>query len=173
MTKRGVSLVSLGGLLLLLLQITACGSGAISNISDSGGGASALSVMTASLPGGTQGAAYAANLQASGGKQPYSWSLKSGLLPAGLSLSHTGAVTGTPTGSGTFSSLVFEVSDASKSTADSNALSLKINSKVVVVTAGLPASEVGAAYSVTLQGAGGTAPYKWSLKAGTCLAACH
>jgi hypothetical protein len=152
-----------------LLQLTACGGGALINISDSGGGAAALSVVTASLPGGTQGAAYAANLQASGGKQPYSWSLKSGTLPAGLSVSHTGAVTGTPTGPGTFSSLVFQVADASQGTADSNALSLKINSNVVVVTAGLPASEVGAAYSVTW-GTGGTL---MSLGQALCLAVCH
>ncbi|MGH9499170.1 MAG: beta strand repeat-containing protein [Terriglobales bacterium] len=165
MTKRNVSMAYLGGLLLLLLQFTACGSGGISNIINTGGGAS-FSVVTASLPGGTQGAAYSVTLQASGGTQPYSWSLKSGSLPTGLSLSKTGAVTGTPTGQGTFNSLVFEVADSSQATADSHALSLKINPKVVVITAALPNSEVGAAYSATLQGTGGTAPYKWSLESG-------
>lgn len=167
MTKRGVSLVSFGCLLFLLIQMTACGSGAISDIIDSGGGTSSPSIMTASLPSGTEGAAYAANLQASGGKKPYSWSLKAGSLPAGLSLSSAGSVTGTPAGPGTFKSLIFQVDDANHSSADSNALSLKINPKVVVLTASLPGSEVGASYSATLQGAGGTTPYKWSLRSGT------
>jgi hypothetical protein len=167
MTKRGVSLVSLGCLFLLLLQITACGGGSISS-NDSGGGTSSPSITTASLPNGTVGAAYTANLQASGGKQPYSWSLKSGSLPAGLSLSSAGSITGAPTGKGTFSSIVFQVADANHSTANSSALSIKINPTAPrVMTSSLPGSEVGASYSVTLQGAGGTTPYRWSLNSGT------
>jgi hypothetical protein len=167
MTNRVVSFLSLGCLFLLLLQLTACGSGALSSIVGAGGGASAFSIVTTSLPSGTMGAAYATTLQASGGKQPYSWSLKSGSLPAGLSLSRAGAISGTPAGQGTFNSLVFQVVDATDSTADSGALKMKINPMLLrVMTSSLPGSEVGASYSVTLQGTGGTAPYKWSLKSG-------
>src|SRR5580704_3345350 len=167
MTNRVVSFLSLGCLFLLLLQLTACGSGALSSIVGAGGGASAFSIVTTSLPSGTMGAAYATTLQASGGKPPYSWSLKSGSLPAGLSLSRAGAISGTPAGQGTFSSLVFQVVDATDSTADSGALKMKINPMLLrVMTSSPPGSEVGASYSVTLQGTGGTAPYKWSLKSG-------
>jgi hypothetical protein len=168
MMNRGVSLLSLGCLFLLLLQLTACGGGAISSIGGSGGGGTSFpSILTSSLPTGTMGTAYSANLKASGGKQPYSWSLKSGSLPAGLSLSRAGAVTGAPTGDGTFTSLVFQVIDANQATAESNALSIKINPRAPrVMTSSLPDGEVGASYSVSLQGTGGTAPYKWSLKAG-------
>ena len=165
MTNRGVSLLSIGCLFLLLLQLTACGGGALSSIG--GGGASAFSIVTTSLPSGTMGAAYSASLRASGGKQPYSWSLKSGSLPAGLSLSRAGAISGTPAGQGTFSSLVFQAVDASDSTADSGALKMMINPEVLrIMTSSLPGSEVGAAYSAALQGSGGTTPYKWSLKSG-------
>jgi hypothetical protein len=167
MTNRGVSLLSLGCLFLLVLQLTACGGGAFSSIGGGGGGILSPSIVTTSLPNGTMGAAYSASLKASGGKQPYSWSLKSGSLPAGLSLSRAGAITGAPTGQGNFSALVFQVADAKNATADSGPLSLKINPRAPrVMTASLPSSEVGASYSVTLQGSGGTTPYKWSVKSG-------
>jgi hypothetical protein len=58
----------------------------------------ALSVTTTSLPSGTVGVAYSAQLAATGGTAPYTWS--SAGLPAGLSLSASGAITGTPTAAG-------------------------------------------------------------------------
>lgn len=56
------------------------------------------------LSPGTVGEFYCCgNLFASGGVQPYSWSLVSGQLPPGLSLSESpGRITGTPTVAGTF-----------------------------------------------------------------------
>ena len=54
------------------------------------------------LPYGVKGAAYAAALHASGGTEPYTWSLKSGALPAGLTLNAAGQITGTPTAAGSF-----------------------------------------------------------------------
>ena len=46
------------------------------------------------LPTGSKGFAYVANLSAAGGTPPYSWSLASGTLPTGLTLSSSGALTG-------------------------------------------------------------------------------
>ncbi len=64
-------------------------------------GGNILTVSPASLPNGTQGAAYNQTVTASGGTGPYTFSLSAGALPAGLSLnSGTGAITGTLTGSG-------------------------------------------------------------------------
>ncbi|HZY05685.1 MAG TPA: Ig domain-containing protein, partial [Anaeromyxobacteraceae bacterium] len=60
-----------------------------------------LAVTTASLADATINVAYTATLAASGGTTPYSWSLASGTLPAGLALGSTGAVSGTPTAVGT------------------------------------------------------------------------
>jgi len=48
---------------------------------------------------------------ATGGKQPYKWSVSSGALPTGLALSSDGRVSGTPTGAGAFS-FVVRVDDA-------------------------------------------------------------
>jgi hypothetical protein len=61
----------------------------------------ALTITTASLPGGTNGVAYNQTLAASGGVPP-TWDLSAGTLPAGLTLNATtGAITGTPSSAGT------------------------------------------------------------------------
>ncbi len=84
------------------------------------------SVTTASLPNGTQNAAYSATLTATGGTTPYTWSLSAGTLPAGLTLaSSTGVISGTPTGTGT-SNFTVQVTDANSLTA-TKAFSLTIN----------------------------------------------
>ncbi len=63
-----------------------------------------LAITTAALPPGVVGESYAATLAASGGSPPYTWSVASGTLPAGLSLNaSTGAIGGIPTAAGTTS----------------------------------------------------------------------
>ena len=56
-----------------------------------------LSITTTSLTNGTVGVPYSGSLAASGGVPPYTWSITSGTLPAGLTLAGNGFVTGTPT----------------------------------------------------------------------------
>lgn len=61
-----------------------------------------LTISTTRLYDGLVGIPYRMDLQATGGIQPYAWSLASGALPAGLQLnSVTGAIYGTPTAPGT------------------------------------------------------------------------
>jgi len=55
-----------------------------------------MTINTSSLPGGTVGWLYSQTFAASGGAPPYSWTVASGSLPAGLSLSSTGVLSGTP-----------------------------------------------------------------------------
>ena len=71
-----------------------------------------LAVSTTSLPSVSQSAAYNQSLAASGGTAPYSWSLISGALPAGMTLSSSGQITGTATTQGT-SSFSIQVTDSS------------------------------------------------------------
>lgn len=69
--------------------------------SSSGAPVQSLSIATASLPNATAGAAYATQLQGSGGTPPYTFGTQANQpLPSGLSLSPDGFVTGTPTSSG-------------------------------------------------------------------------
>jgi hypothetical protein len=60
-----------------------------------------LMITTSVLPNGTVGMAYSSTLSASGGTPPYSWSIFSGSLPAGLTLGGS-AISGTPPHSGVF-----------------------------------------------------------------------
>src|SRR5207237_3613174 len=63
------------------------------------------------LQNGNTGVAYNQTITASGGFPPYTFSVLSGALPAGLTLnSATGAITGTPTTSGT-ASFAIQVTD--------------------------------------------------------------
>ncbi|WP_370680906.1 Ig-like domain-containing protein [Comamonas sp. GB3 AK4-5] len=63
----------------------------------------ALSIVPGTLPDGMVGTAYGQSLSASLGTAPYTYALASGSLPGGLSLGSGGALTGTPTATGSFS----------------------------------------------------------------------
>ena len=130
-----------------------------------------LSVATTSLPGGTVGKSYATTLQASSGTKPYSWSLSSGTLPAGLSLvASTGVISGKPTTTGVHDFTV-KVTDATSSKPQTATKSLSINIAAVVTplqfsTSSLSAGQIGVAYSKMIQATGGTTPYHWSISSG-------
>lgn len=61
-----------------------------------------ITIAPTTLPSGTLGATYNQNLTATSGVAPHTFSVSSGALPAGLSLSSSGTLTGTPQSSGTF-----------------------------------------------------------------------
>lgn len=85
-----------------------------------------LTISTTSLPRATHGMYYSATMAASGGVKPYTWSISSGRLPAGLALnSTTGVISGTPTTSGR-SSFTVRVTDTRRKTANKN-LSITVN----------------------------------------------
>ena len=134
---------------------------------------STLAITTTSLPSGTVSSAYSATLVASGGTSPYSWALGSGsTLPAGLSLSSSGAISGTPSAAGT-SSVVVVVTDHAGATASAT-LSLDVvaaASPLAITTTSLPSGTVSSAYSANLAASGGTSPYSWALGSGSTLPA--
>jgi hypothetical protein len=70
-----------------------------------------LSIATQFLNDGYQGGFYFEVLSANGGTQPYVWSLVSGNLPPGVSLSSNGILEGTPTAAGTYN-FTLQVTDS-------------------------------------------------------------
>jgi hypothetical protein len=60
-----------------------------------------IRITTQSLASGMAGTAYSQSLGATGGRQPYRWTISG--LPAGLTGNSDGSITGTPTASGSFS----------------------------------------------------------------------
>ncbi len=126
---------------------------------------SGLSVTTSTLPGTTVGSSYSQSLSAGGGTPPYTWSLVSGSLPGGLSLSSSGSITGTTKAAGT-SSFTVEVTDSVSATATKQ-LSIVVAGPLSITTAAtLPGASLNAGYTQTLSASGGTAPYTWALTAG-------
>jgi hypothetical protein len=61
-----------------------------------------LLIATTTLPDNVVGSTYSCTLAATGGNGSYTWSISSGTLPSGLSLSSTGTVSGTSTAVGEF-----------------------------------------------------------------------
>ncbi|PYT64569.1 MAG: hypothetical protein DMG42_34505, partial [Acidobacteria bacterium] len=101
------------------------------------GGTSALQITTSQLPSGILSKSYGATLSASGGTTPYAWSLASGSLPAGLTLSSAGTISGTPTSAGSFPFTV-QVTDTASHSASAN-LSVNVGNPVVSVAIASPA----------------------------------
>ena len=136
-------------------------------------GSTPVTITTSSVPNGQVGAAYSTTLAANGGTAPYTWSISAGTLPAGLSLgAGNGVISGTPTASGSFS-FTAKVTDSTSPTKQTATKSFTLtiapagSTPVTITTSSVPNGQVGAAYSTTLAANGGTAPYTWSISAGT------
>jgi hypothetical protein len=68
-------------------------------------------ITTSPLPSGKVGVTYSQALVVSGGITPCKWSIQSGVLPAGLSLSEAGIITGTPSVAVGPTTCTFKVTD--------------------------------------------------------------
>lgn len=119
------------------------------------------SITTTTLPGGTVGLAYNQTLQATGGAGALTWNLLSGSLPAMLSLSPDGVISGAPTTTGTANFTVRVRDTLNRS--DTQALSIAVSAALAITTSSLPDAEVGKSYNRTLQRSGGVAPFTWSV----------
>jgi len=138
----------------------------------SGGGGGLAIASPATLPNATNGGGYFYRLQASGGTPPYTWSLSSKTGATGWVVTPDGWIEGAPT-SNESDSIVATVSDAASHTARGT-FAVTVNSNLAVMNQdfvkgglSLPAAMAGAAYSHTLQAAGGSSPYSWSIASGS------
>ena len=127
---------------------------------------STLGITTTSLPNALVSSPYSQALAATAGTAPYTWTLASGALPPGLSLSGS-TISGTPTTAGTYN-LTVQATDSSTPSHQSatQALSIYVNSPVSVATASLAGGLVTTAYSQSLAASGGTPGYTWSITTG-------
>lgn len=127
-------------------------------------------VTTSSLPNGTVSVAYSQTLSATGGAPAYSWSLLSGSLPAGLSLSSGGVISGTPSGNET-QTFTVRVTDSQPLTGDAT-LTLIVGTPVtptpVLISPHVLIHEVplGAPFFYQFTCTGGTPGYTWSMPQG-------
>lgn len=126
-----------------------------------------ITISPTSLPNAQAGAAYSQTLTASGGTATYSYAVTAGSLPAGLVLSAGGALSGTPTATGTFNFTV-TVTDAMNFTG-SRAYSLTVGAPTLTMTPapGTLSMPYGQATTINFVAGAGTAPYSFSLTAGS------
>lgn len=121
----------------------------------------ALSITTTSLPAVVVGTVYNQQLSMVGGTPSFTWTVSSGTLPVGVQLSATGALNGTPAGTGT-SSFTIRVTDATGAITE-RPLTITVNPTLSITTTTLPSVISGASYIQQLAGSGGTKPYTWSV----------
>jgi hypothetical protein len=123
-------------------------------------------IATDSLKPATVGAAYSAQLQDKGITSNVTYEVTSGSLPAGITLSPTGLISGTPTAVG---GSTFTIKGTAASTnpsadgtrVDSKTYTLNVFQPLVARVSTRPA-EIGVRYVGTLSATGGQGPYTWS-----------
>jgi hypothetical protein len=93
-----------------------------------------ITLSPSTVPAGTVGTAYSQTLTATGGTSPYIYAVTSGALPAGLTLSGSGLLSGTPTAAGSFG-FTITATDANNHTG-SQAIGLTIGKATATVTLG-------------------------------------
>jgi hypothetical protein len=144
---------------LVFATIAACGGGG----GDNGGGGGPLNITTATADDGMIGTEYSERIVASGGRGAKTFSISAGALPAGLTLSAAGTLSGTPAGPAGTANFTVSVSDSAATPAtDTQALSIEIVEPLAIATASVPATAVGDLYNAVIAFEGGTPPYQVS-----------
>lgn len=128
-----------------------------------------FSVITTDITRGTLGQPYSQQLSAANGHAPYTWTLISGTLPAGLSLNASGLISGTPTVYGNFP-FVVRATDSTQATAIAS-FTLTVLPDVeplrVISSGDLTQGSTGVAYVHQLLFTGGHPPRTWSMGTGS------
>ena len=124
-----------------------------------------LAVTTESLPAGVPGQAYSAQLTFSNPEPgwPVTWDITGGSLPAGLSLSASGLIAGTPTAAGV-STVIVRAREPFRRFGEKT-LTLRVGAQLSA-SAALNPGEVGLRYSGRVQASGGVAPLAYSVAPG-------
>ncbi len=157
-----------------LLSGTATSTGTISftaHVEDNGGASddqpfsftmnAVPEITTTSLPDWTEDWAYSTQLQSTGGTGVKGWSdLNDDLAGTGLSLTHTGLLSGTPATAGTISLTVHLEDEAGAY--DEQPFSFSINPPLEITATSPPDWTASVPYSAQLQVTGGTGTMIWS-----------
>jgi hypothetical protein len=137
-----------------------------------------LSIQNQSVPGGTIGQPYSVTFTAlsvtntnplQGSPAAVTWSVQSGNLPAGVTFTPQGLLSGTPTSEGSYQFVVKAVGGGNTSDTETETLVVRqpitVSSPFASGTA--PKAEVSVPLSVPQTAAGGAGTYTWSVSEGT------
>ena len=125
-----------------------------------------LAISTVAVPQAVLGKTYSESLTGAGGTGANAWSVVSGSLPPGFTLSPDGVLSGTATAVGTATFKVQLVNPGPPYQSTTKTFTLPIIDAPAVETSSLPGATRATLYSQTLTAVFGTAPYTWSLVPG-------
>ena len=127
----------------------------------------ALAITTKSLPTGYVSSAYAITLAATGGTSSgYAWSLQTGALPAGVTLSAAGVLSGKPGVAASFA-VTLQVRDSLSHVAVAP-FTITIKPALAIKATTVSEAYVGSPYSITFAATGGSGTgLTWSVATGT------
>lgn len=109
---------------------------------------------------------YTANIVALDGQPPYTYSIYSGFLPAGITLSNAGVISGNSSVVGT-SNFVIKAQDANTNFATKAYTLQVVDVAIIILPASLPTSLINAYYEVDLSSINGYSPYTYNIVTGT------
>ena len=125
-----------------------------------------ISMTPASLPSGTVGVAYNQTLSGTGGTAPYTFMVGSGVLPAGLTLSTDGHLTGAPVASGAFTFTAVGLDANGCWAVRTYTLTIACGT-IAVAPASLSAGTRGSAYSNLFTATSSAVPVTFAVTAGS------
>lgn len=162
-------MILLSGLacLLLLLPISSHGQDKATKVLTLTVNSGTVVLSTTSIPNGMVGLPYQITIGATGGLAPYTFGVLSGNLPAGLTLSTGGVISGTPTTTGT-SNFTVQVLDAeTPAVTATQSYSVTVIPALSITTSTLPAANIGISYATTIVATGGVSPYTFAVTTGS------
>ncbi|QSO54259.1 putative Ig domain-containing protein [Alicyclobacillus curvatus] len=114
------------------------------------------------------GQAYSGQVRVIGGMMPMHWSITTGTLPPGLTLSNQGVISGTPTRAGSYNFTVKVTDSNDHASSRKLTIAVKGSSTLSIKTATVvPTGQPGQPFEQILTAGGGNPPYKWSIIQGT------
>jgi len=119
------------------------------------------------LAGGSVGAIYSQALAAIEGTPTYLWEVTGGALPAGLSMTTAGLISGRPVFPGVFTFMARASDQVPNSVSKEFTITVASTPLVITSAATLPEGGQDSLYALNLTASGGVAPYEWRLISGT------
>jgi hypothetical protein len=122
-------------------------------------------------PNGANGVPYSFAVSVTGGVAPLTLTIASGSLPAGLTISQSGTISGKPTGSNTTNTFTVQVADSGNP--PDKVLSPQYTIKIsappplsITSTGALLGGTVNTAYATSIVTSGGVTPFTWTKTSG-------
>jgi hypothetical protein len=126
-----------------------------------------LTVLPVTLPGGYWNAPYSATVTAVGGTGTgYSFAITAGSLPAGLTMTTGGVISGSPTVTGSFTLTIRATDSAGNWGSRVYTIQIAPRAALTINPATLPAGMQNVPYSATVVASGGVAPYSYAVLVG-------